>query len=143
MALKMKHGNAETHEEVEFAVGDVVRVHQRIIEEGKKERIQVFEGTVIAAKNRGTGKSFVVRRIGTQKVGIEMIFPLSSPLIERVEVKRKGERGVRRSKLYYLRNKSKRETEKVFSRSVRRVKAKEEKKVEKVTKRVQKKASKK
>ena len=126
MALKMKHG------EVEFAVGDVVRVHQRIIEEGKKGRIQVFEGTVIATKNREMGKSFVVRRVGTQKVGIEMIFPLSSPLIEKIEIKRKGERGVRRSKLYYLRNKSKRETEKVYSRSVRRVKAKVTIKTEKV-----------
>jgi len=126
MALKMKHGA------VEFAVGDVVRVHQRIVEEGKKERIQVFEGTVIATKNREAGKSFVVRRIGTQKVGIEMIFPLSSPLIEKIEVKRKGGRGVRRSKLYYLRSKSKRETEKVFSRSVRRVKAKVTIKTEKV-----------
>jgi len=128
MALKMKHG------EVEFAVGDVVRVHQRIIEEGKKGRIQVFEGTVIATKNREMGKSFVVRRVGTQKVGIEMIFPLSSPLIEKIEIKRKGERGVRRSKLYYLRNKSKRETEKVYSRSVKRVKAKEVKKAEELKK---------
>lgn len=120
MAIKILHNDTE------FGVGDVVRVHQKIIEEGKKDRTQVFEGTVIGIKNRGAGKSFTVRRIGAQKIGVEMIFPIKSPLLERMEVKRKGMRGSRRAKLYYIRKKSKREIEKIYARNVAREKAKEE-----------------
>lgn len=118
MAIKIKH------KEVEFGVGDVVRVHQKVIEEGKKERVHVFEGRVIAIKNREEGKSFTVRRIGVQKIGIEMIFPIQSPLLEKVELKRKGMAGARRAKIYYTRKKSRREIEKIYTRSVRREKAK-------------------
>ena len=123
MAIKAKHG------EVEFGVGDVIRVHMKVIDigkSGKKERIQIFEGMVIKIGGRGTGKSFVVRRIGSAKVGIEMIFPLQSPNVAAIEVKRSGLGGVKRSKLYYTRDKSKKEIEKIYSRNVRRVKAKEE-----------------
>jgi large subunit ribosomal protein L19 len=84
----------------EFNIGDTVKVHFRIIE-GKVERIQIFEGTVIAKKNRGAGKTFTVRKI-SYGVGVERIFPLYSPRIARIEVVRRGK--VRRSKLYYLRN---------------------------------------
>lgn len=105
--------------ESKFGVGDLVRVHQAI-KEGEKERIQVFEGIVIGIKGKGTGKSFTVRRIGTQKIGIEQIFPINSPNIKRVEVKREGTKGVASSKLYYIRNKNPREIEKIYSRARRR-----------------------
>ena len=82
-----------------FEIGDVVQVHQRILE-GQKERVQVFEGTVIAKRGGGMGESFTVRRI-VQGEGVERVFPLHSPKIAKVEVKRTGR--VRRAKLYYLR----------------------------------------
>jgi len=85
---------------VEVAVGDTVRLHQRIIEE-KKTRTQIFEGTVIAISGRETGKTFVVRKIGAGSIGIEKIIPVNMPSIEKIEVKRKGD--VKRAKLYYLR----------------------------------------
>lgn len=104
MALSALHGTTE------FSIGDVVRVHQRI-QEGDKTRIQVFEGMLIALRGEKGSKSFVVRRIGSGGIGIERIFPLFSPMIEKVEVKSKG--NVRRSKLYYLRTKSAREVAEV------------------------------
>ena len=87
----------------QISSGDTVRVHQEITE-GKKKRIQVFEGIVIAIKNRGTGQSFTVRKIGANSVGVEKIFPVQLPSIKKIELKRKGD--VRRSKLYYLRGKT-------------------------------------
>jgi large subunit ribosomal protein L19 len=83
----------------EFMIGDQVDVHQRILE-GQKERIQVFSGTVIARRGEGMRETFTVRRI-VQGEGVERIFPLHSPRIAKVEVKRTGR--VRRAKLYYLR----------------------------------------
>src|SRR5438270_12611747 len=83
-----------------FAIGDQVDVHQRILE-GEKERIQVFSGVVIARKGEGMRESFVVRRI-VQGEGVERTFPVHSPKIAKVEVKRTG--AVRRAKLYYLRD---------------------------------------
>jgi len=82
-----------------FAIGDQVDVHVRILE-GQKERTQVFSGTVIAQKGEGMREMFTVRRI-VQGEGVERIFPLHSPKIAKVEVKRTGR--VRRAKLYYLR----------------------------------------
>lgn len=87
----------------QIAAGDTVRVHQEIAE-GDKKRIQVFEGIVIAIKNRGAGKSFTVRKIGANTIGVEKIFPVQLPSIKNIELKRKGD--VRRNKLYYLRNKT-------------------------------------
>jgi len=84
----------------EFDIGDQVEVHQRILE-GKKERVQVFAGTVIARKGEGMREMFSVRRI-VQGEGVERTFPLHSPRIAKVEVKRTG--AVRRAKLYYLRD---------------------------------------
>ena len=84
----------------QFAVGDTVDVATRIIE-GDKERIQTFSGTVIARKGRGVNEIFTVRRI-VQGEGVERIFPLHSPKIAKIEVKRTGR--VRRAKLYYLRD---------------------------------------
>lgn len=83
-----------------FKAGDTVNVHVKI-SEGNKERIQQFQGTVIQRKNAGTnGETFTVRKI-SNGVGVERIFPIVSPSIEKIEVLRKGK--VRRARLYYLR----------------------------------------
>ena len=82
-----------------FGPGDTVRVHQRIVE-GQKQRIQVFEGVVISRRGSMSNASFTVRKI-SYGVGVERIFPLHSPNIEKIEVTRHGK--VRRAKLYYLR----------------------------------------
>jgi len=89
-----------TYQDTEVATGDTVRVHQEIIE-GDNKRVQIFAGIVIAIKNRGTGKSFTVRKIATNGIGVEKIYPVNLPTIKQLEVKRKG--NVRRSKLYFLR----------------------------------------
>ena len=81
-------------------VGDYVKVHVKI-KEGTRERIQIFEGTVIALKGEGIKESFTVRRI-SYGVGVERIFPLHTPKIDHIEIVRKGI--VRRAKLYYLRD---------------------------------------
>ncbi len=83
----------------DFNVGDTVRVHVRI-KEGEKERIQIFEGTVIARKHSSINETFTVRKV-SYGVGVERVFPLHSPLIKKIEIKRRGK--VRRAKLYYLR----------------------------------------
>jgi large subunit ribosomal protein L19 len=83
----------------DFAIGDLVEVHQRILE-GQKERIQIFSGTVISKKGEGMRATFTVRRI-VQGEGVERIFPMHTPKIAKVDVKRTGR--VRRAKLYYLR----------------------------------------
>jgi len=84
----------------EIKPGYTVKVHQRIAEEGK-ERIQVFQGVVIKVRGSGTGATFTVRKI-SYGVGVEKVFPFSSPTVEKVEVVSKGK--VRRAKLYYLRS---------------------------------------
>ena len=83
----------------QFAPGDTVRVHARIVE-GTRERIQVFEGVVIARQGTGVRETFTVRRIASG-VGVERLFPVHSPRIAKIEVTRRGI--VRRAKLYYLR----------------------------------------
>ena len=83
-----------------FNVGDTVRVSVRI-KEGERERIQAFEGTVIAKKHGGISETFTVRRVA-HGCGVERVFPIHSPNIDKVELVRKGR--VRRSKLYYLRD---------------------------------------
>ena len=83
----------------EFAPGDTVRVHAKIVE-GSRERIQVFEGVVIGRQGRGVREMFTVRRI-SYGVGVERMFPVHSPRIDKIEVTRRGK--VRRAKLYYLR----------------------------------------
>lgn len=88
---------AESHQ---FNIGDTVRVHVRI-KEGERQRIQVFEGTVIARQHGGVGESFTVRRT-SYGVGVERVFPINSPNVEKVEVIRRGK--IRRAKLYYLRD---------------------------------------
>ena len=85
---------------LEFNVGDTVRVHVKIVE-GQRERIQMFEGTVIAIKGSGISKTFTVRRL-SYGVGVERVFPMHSPNVVDVKVVRSGK--VRRAKLYYLRD---------------------------------------
>lgn len=84
----------------EFSAGDTVRVHIKIVE-GKRERIQVFEGVVLKRQGGGIRETFTVRKISFG-VGVEKIFPVNSPSIDKIEVTRKGK--VRRAKLNYLRN---------------------------------------
>ncbi|TXT47740.1 MAG: large subunit ribosomal protein L19 [Spirochaetes bacterium] len=84
-----------------FNVGDTVRVSFKIVE-GKTERIQAYEGLVIAIKNAGVGRTFTVRK-NSYGVGVERVFPLNSPRVEKVDVLRRGK--VRRAKLYYIRTK--------------------------------------
>jgi large subunit ribosomal protein L19 len=86
-------------EQPEFRAGDTVRVHVRVVE-GDKERIQVFQGVVIGRRGGGTRETFTVRKI-SGGIGVERIFPLHSPSLNRIEVVRRGK--VRRAKLYYLR----------------------------------------
>jgi len=83
-----------------FTVGDSVKVHTKVVE-GDKERIQIFSGVVIGKRGRGLNETFTVRRISYGE-GVERIFPVNSPRVDKVEVERKG--SVRRAKLTYLRN---------------------------------------
>jgi large subunit ribosomal protein L19 len=86
----------------EFAPGDEVKVHVRVVE-GNRERIQVFQGNVIARSGSGVQETFTVRKVSFS-VGVERIFPLHSPIIQKLEVVRRGD--VRRAKLYYLRERT-------------------------------------
>ena len=99
-ALKLIAQDSLKAEAPKFNVGDTVKVHVRIAE-GDKFRIQIFEGTVIAKKHGGIEETFTVRRI-SYGIGVEKVFPLHAPSIEKVEVVRHGK--VRRAKLYYLRD---------------------------------------
>ncbi len=85
----------------DFKSGDTVNVHYRV-REGDKERIQQFQGVVISRKGTGPNQTFIVRKISAGNIGVERIFPLYSPFIADIEVKKEGD--VRRSKLYYLRD---------------------------------------
>ena len=84
----------------ELCIGDTVKVHV-LIKEGSRERIQVFEGTIISKKHGGIAETFTVRRV-SYGVGVERTFPVNSPKLAKIEVVRKGK--VRRAKLYYLRD---------------------------------------
>ncbi len=99
-ALKIIEQGSMKAEAPQIEVGDFVKVHVKI-KEGQKYRIQVFEGTVIAKKHGGINETFTVRRVA-HGVGIERVFPVHSPIVEKVEVIRNGK--VRRAKLYYLRD---------------------------------------
>ena len=83
-----------------YNIGDTVNVHVKI-KEGNRERIQVFTGTVIKEQNSGLNKTFTVRKI-SNGIGVERTFPMNAPIIEKIEVTRRGK--VRRAKLYYLRD---------------------------------------
>jgi len=97
---EFEQNQLKSDEITEFHIGDTVDVHVRIVE-GDKERVQVFNGTVIGRRNAGNRSAFTVRRIVAGE-GVERTFPLHSPWIEKIEIKRLGR--VRRAKLYYLRD---------------------------------------
>ncbi|MGN0642933.1 MAG: 50S ribosomal protein L19 [Huintestinicola sp.] len=99
-ALKLISNSSLKAEVPAFNVGDTVKVHVKI-KEGEKYRIQIFEGTVIAKRHGGIQETFTVRRVA-HGCGIERVFPIHSPVVDKVEVVRTGK--VRRSKLYYLRD---------------------------------------
>jgi large subunit ribosomal protein L19 len=90
--------------------GDLIRVHQRILE-GDKERAQVFEGMVIAIKGAVENLMFTVRKISSGGIGVERIYPASSPWITKIELKKTGH--IRRAKLYYLRDRTKKQAAQV------------------------------
>ncbi|MBO1530679.1 50S ribosomal protein L19 [Psychrobacter sp. F1192] len=94
--------NSQLLDRPDFAAGDTVVVQVKV-REGERERLQAFEGVVIAKRNRGLNSAFTVRKISSG-VGVERAFQLHSPLIDSIEVKRRG--AVRRAKLYYLRERS-------------------------------------
>ncbi len=98
-ALKLMANDCLKENKPEFSIGDTVKVHVKI-KEGERERIQTFEGTVISRKHSGVSETFTVRRV-SYGVGVERVFPLHSPNIDKIEVIRKGK--ARRAKLYYLR----------------------------------------
>lgn len=110
--------------DVELHIGDTVRVHYKLIEHEKvagktkrevkeetRERTQVFEGVVIAVKGSAENRMFMVRHMGVGNIGVERIFPLVSPWIKKIEVKKSG--SVRRAKLYYLREKTGKEATRI------------------------------
>lgn len=99
-ALKLISNSCLKAEVPEINIGDTVKVHVNI-KEGDKSRIQVFEGTVIAKKHGGINETFTVRRVA-HGCGIERVFPVHSPVVDKVEIVRRGR--VRRAKLYYLRD---------------------------------------
>ena len=99
-ALKMISNASMKENAPQVEIGDTVKVHVRI-QEGDKSRIQIFEGTVIAKKHGGISETFTVRRVA-HGCGIERVFPLHSPAVDKVELVRHGK--VRRAKLYYLRD---------------------------------------
>ena len=98
--LKLAEQSLVQEDIPDFKSGDTVNVHYRV-REGDKERIQQFQGVVISRKGTGPNQTFIVRKISAGNIGVERIFPLYSPFIAKIEVKKEGD--VRRSKLYYLR----------------------------------------
>lgn len=104
--LKMVEAGQVKKNVAAFTPGDTVRVHIRVTE-GGRERVQAFEGTVISRRGAGVNESFTVRRI-SHGIGVERVFPVHSPRVEKIDVVRRGK--VRRAKLYFLRGKVGKET---------------------------------
>lgn len=98
--LKLAEQTIITDDYPEFKTGDTVNVHYRV-REGDKERIQKFEGLVISRRGSGANQTFMVRKVSAGNIGVERIFPLFSPFIAKIELKKQGD--IKRSKLYYLR----------------------------------------
>jgi large subunit ribosomal protein L19 len=110
MALKIKI------KDVEFGVGDKIRVVQKI-KDGEKNREAFFDGMVLSIKGREPGKTFMVRKIAEGGIGVERIFPINLPSIDRIMVIKRGVEGVKRAKLYYTRTKSSTEVEMIFKKA--------------------------
>ncbi len=94
--ISVKIGETDIH------IGDTLRIHSKVIE-GDKARTQIFEGILIRLRGRGENRTFTVRKIGAGGIGVERTWPLDSKSLSKIEVKKKTT-GIRRSKLYYLRN---------------------------------------
>lgn len=114
MALKV------TYKDTEFGVGDKVRVIQKIKEADGKSREAFFEGMVIGIKGREPGKTFTVRKIAEGNVGVERIFPLNLPSLEKILIVKKGTEGVRRAKLYFTRVKSPTEIDMIYKKAAKK-----------------------
>ena len=99
--LKLAEQTLINDEYPEFKTGDTVNVHY-LVREGDKERIQKFEGLVISRSGSGANQTFMVRKISAGNIGVERIFPLHSPFVSKIELKKQGD--IKRSKLYYLRD---------------------------------------
>ena len=116
-AIKFVENDAnETHDIPDFKAGDTIAVSYKI-KEGNKERIQVFQGTVIQRRGSGVNETFTVRKV-SGGIGVERIFPMSSPFLESIKVNKRG--SVRRARIFYMRNrtgKSARIKEKLFVKS--------------------------
>jgi large subunit ribosomal protein L19 len=112
MALTLKF------QDVEFGVGDKVRISQTFTEKDK-ERSQNFDGIVISLK-KGSVPTFTVRKIGEAMIGIEKIFPLDTPTLKSIKVIRSGHKGTNKAKLYFIRNKPKKEIDKIYFRADKR-----------------------
>lgn len=93
--------NSLTYQDKRFAIGDTIRVSALVKESEDKERVQIFEGVLIGVKGEGANKSFTVRKIGADAIGVERIWPVSSPKVTAITLKKAGQ--TRRAKLYYLR----------------------------------------
>lgn len=106
--------------DVEFGVGDKIRVFQRI-KDGDKFRESFFEGMVLKIKGRETGKTFTVRKMAEGNIGVEKIYPVDLPSLDRIVVMKRGIEGVRRAKLYYTREKSPTEIEMIFKKAAKRI----------------------
>ena len=109
-----------TFKDTEFGVGDRVRVVQKI-KDGDKFRESVFEGMVLKIKGRNPGKTITVRKIAEGNIGVEKIYPLELPTIDKISVVKRGVEGVRRAKLYYTRTKSPTEVEMIYKKAAKRV----------------------
>ena len=108
-----------TFKETEFGVGDKIRVIQKI-KDGDKSRESIFEGMVLKIKGRSPGKTMTVRKIAEGNIGVEKIFPLNLPSLDRIMVVKRGVEGVRRAKLYYTRTKSPTEVEMIYKKAAKR-----------------------
>jgi large subunit ribosomal protein L19 len=110
MALKI------TIKDTEFGVGDKIRVVQKV-KDGDKTREASFEGMVLGIKGRNPGKTFTIRKIADGNIGVERIFPVELPSIDRIIVVKKGVEGARRAKLYFTREKSPTEIDAIFKKA--------------------------
>jgi large subunit ribosomal protein L19 len=110
-----------TFKDTEFGVGDKVRVVMKVKEEGGKSHEANFDGMVIAIRGRDAGKSFTVRKVAEGGIGVERIFPLGLPTIDRVILVKPGLQGVKRAKLYYTRTKAPTEIEMIYKKAALRM----------------------
>lgn len=126
MSLSVVHKPSQSSSpQCQFQVGDLVRVYIKnnsAKDANTRRKESVFEGTVLGIRGSGENKSFIVRKIGTGRIGIERIFPLLSPFISKIEVKQKAGSGVRHAKLYFLRHKTRAGFDKISRRATRKSK---------------------